>query len=340
MEVDISLEEYIKNYNTAIFNKCPKFFYYLNYINMSATNINWLGENLFDQDIAYDNYQDYIGSVELIDLTRLIISSLGSDYLQKFETCLIDGTISFYDADIDSYSYTRFEHNHFDINIDRNYNIEDVMKLVHEFFHFIHIEQFEDKLEDENCYVYTELFALIGEIYAVLYLYKNNIYKNDVCNYLKKFIKIMYYYARNSLIQGFIMHVYDTSRSFDNKALEDYFDLTGIPESFTVLFELIDEVDNFDFHEKDPYILGFLPAYLIVQFMINDEYFISKFKYCINHINNYVEIEELFSYFNIDNLIKDNNNLADVSNQLYEEFNKLLNNNEIVYQKKIGEIWS
>lgn len=340
MEDEITLEEYIENYNTAIFNTYPKLFYYLNYINMSATNINWLGENLFNQDMELEDYHIYVSSIELIDLGRMIIGSLGMDYLQKFERCLVDGTIDFYNADDDSFAYTNFHDNHFDVSIDCNYNIEDVMKLVHEFFHFIHIEQFDDKLEDENCYVYTELFALVGEVYAVLYLYKNNIYRQDVCNYLKKFVRVICYYANRSLIQGFVMHVYDTCRNFNSKSLEHYFNLTGVPEDFAILFDFLDDIDDFDFHERAIYILGFLPAYLIAQLMINDDSVIIKFKNCIEHIRDYSEIEELFAYFNIDDLIRDNNGLISLSTNLYEDFSALLTNDKIIYEKKIGEIWS
>lgn len=340
MEEEITLDEYIDNYNTAIYNLYPKFFYYLNYINMSANNINWLGENLFKNDIELEHYNTYISSVELFDLTKNIIGSLGADYLQKFEKCLMDGTIDFYEANDDSFAYTRFNNNHFDISVDRKYNIEDVIKLVHEFFHFIHIERFEDKLKDEDCYIYAELFALVGEIYAILYLYKNNFYQHDVCQYFKEFIRVMYYYANSTLIQGFIMHVYDICRSFDDNSLEHYFDLTGIPEDFAVLFDFLDDIDDFDFHEKATYVLGFLPAYLIAQLMINEENYISKFKNCIVNITDYTQIEDLFAYFKIDNLINSNSELAKLSDSLYEDFNELLSNDKIVYQKKIGEIWS
>ena len=340
MEEEITLEEYIENYNTAIYNLYPKFFDYLNYINMSANNINWLGEQLFKDDIKIDDYSDYIDNVEMFDLASNIVESLGADYLKKFKKSFIDGTFDFYEADDNSFAYTRFNNNHFDVSVDCQYNVEDVMKLVHEFFHCLHIERFDDKLEDENCYIYTELFALVGELYAILYLYKNNFHKHDVCQYFKRFIRVMYYYANEILIQGFAMHVYDTCRSFDETSLNDYFNLTGIPEDFAILFDFLDDIDDFDFHEKATYILGFFPAYLIAQLMIDDDNAIVKFKKCIVSIKDYIQIEDLYAYFNIDSLINSNSALAKLSDDIYEDVSELLNNDRIVYHKKIGETWS
>lgn len=336
----LSLEEYVDNYNMAIYERYPKLINYINYINYFAYYFNWIGETLSEEDKLYNINYDYqnISTLELIDICKKIISQFGTDYLYKFNKCLNDGSIELYDADEDTFSYTTVTDNHLSIYVDRTYTLEDVFKLIHEFFHFIHVEKFSDNFEDENCYIYTELFALMGEVYAILFLSENDLYKNDSIQYLKRFFIQMYQHANCTLFQGFVIQVYDIFRSFEEDDLSLFFEVTNNPETLEYSFEYINDLDNFNYHEIANYILGIFPAILCAEKMINNKQYIKTVKYLLENINQITSIEDMFKYLNIDNLLNDEDSMIKVVDYLYEKFNNLFSQDIIIKQKKLGEL--
>lgn len=340
MDEEITLEEYIEAYNSEVYNVYPIFFREMNYINILAYYFNWIGECLFSEDVMLDKYKNSNISInDVLQIAFDIISDFGNGYKEEFEKCINDGTIEFVDADDNSYAYTAKENNHFSISVDRNYNIEDIIKLVHEFFHYLHIRKFDEGFKNEQCYLYGEMFSILGEIYAVLYLYKNNIFKDDAITYLKKEIMIIYKYANNTLIMGIVMHIYDLYNNFTDKSIDEYINFTNSPEEFVNAFDYLNDIEEFNYHELATYIIGFFPAFVLANSMIDDKSIIIRFTNCINHINEYKDKRELFNYLSIDNLLLDTISLSQLVDEMYLMFKQLYNNNEITYQKKLGELW-
>ncbi|MEI3529646.1 MAG: hypothetical protein V8Q75_01050 [Bacilli bacterium] len=95
MEEEITLEEYIENYNTAIYNLYPKFFDYLNYINMSANNINWMGEQLFKDYIQIEDLYAYFNIDSLIN-SNSALAKLSDDIYEDVSELLNNDRIVYH----------------------------------------------------------------------------------------------------------------------------------------------------------------------------------------------------------------------------------------------------
>ena len=338
MEEEITLEEYVENYNSQVYNTFPKLFRYMEYINDSAYNICWLGEQLFKEETTFDGYENNIGVSELINQAINILGMFSKDYKKLLEEIIKNGVINFYDATDETFSYTTFKNNYADVSIDRNYNVEDLLKIIHEFFHYVHIDNFNRTPGEEDCYIYTEFFALTAEMYAMFYMYKNNIYKNDIIIYLKKYIMILYSYANKTFIQGSVMHIYDICNDFSDEAINEYIKLTNTSEEIKNVLYLLDDIDDFDYHILAPYIIGVLPAFLLAKNMIDDKYSVERFKTCVENAKNYTEIDELFKLLNIENILQSTDEISNVIDDVYDIVKDFFEEKNINYQKKLGDL--
>lgn len=338
MEEEITLEEYIGNYNSQVYKVFPKLIKYMDYINDSAFNMCWLGEQLFDEDLILDDYENNVDTLELINQSSNILEIFDKDYKNLLQELIKNGTINFYEAHDESFSYTTFKNDNGDISVDRNYNIEDILKTIHEFFHYVHISNFNKDLKQQDCYIYSEFFALCAEMYAMFYMYKNNIYKNDVIKYLKKFIMILHGYANKVFIQGSVMHIYDICNDFSDDSINEYIELTNSPKEIENIFYFLDDIDDFDYHEMAPYIIGILPAFLLAQNMINDKNCIKRFKHCVENAKQYTEIDELFDFLNIAKVIQGTDEIVEIVDSIYDMIKEFFTKKETSFQKKLGEI--
>lgn len=112
-------------------------------------------------------------------LAREIIESIDKGYLESFDNLIPSGELDFSYEDNykDSQCISMFEKNQVRriININRQFNYDDVWILVHEFIHYTNGK------EDYTIRHYlTEFLSIYFEFYAIDYLFKKDIDKDEI----------------------------------------------------------------------------------------------------------------------------------------------------------------
>lgn len=332
-----NLESYISNYSSDLYNLYPIFFNNISYINVLSSYICSMCSDFFkgNETFIYENDVDFI---DLVNFCEEITNSIGVEYRDIFQKKLSDGTINFGISKEGSFSYTRPTEKHNDVFIDRNYTIEDIIKTIHELFHEIHINKFENKFKDEKCYFYSEFVALIGDIYSVLYLYKNNILKEDCVTYIKKLFSSLYKFANTALIEGITLDIYSKMQKLDEKSVLEYIKLTNSPEGYSTIPELNRQIVEYDYHDSAIYVYGFVFSFLISEAMIQDEFYIQKFKFVMENIEQY-NFSDILLNFGIKGILTDSDKLYDAVLHIYNSLEFIINKNEINIKATKGDLW-
>ena len=128
-------------------------------------------------------------------LAREIIETIDFNYLKDFDKLIETGELDFsYDKEyIGSYCHTLIKDGKLKIqliNINRHFNYDDVVTLIHEFIHYTNT-----KKRTENVHLFTEFLSIYFETYAIDYLLAKGINKNEI-DYLSR-IKNTFRTAKN-----------------------------------------------------------------------------------------------------------------------------------------------
>lgn len=127
-----------------------------------------LSENLKENKLTYQ---------DVFEIGREIIASIDKEYLEDYDDLIKSGKLDFgYNREYNN-SYYIYENDL--IDVDREFNYEDVVALVHEFIHHTN-GQGELSL---NRYLLTEFLSIYFEIYALECLLKSGIPKDEVSIY-------------------------------------------------------------------------------------------------------------------------------------------------------------
>lgn len=162
-ELFIYLQEYFKPFIDnliPIFELNDKFSILLKGYDLEDASI--------QNDLTYDDV--YL-------LAEEIISTIDKKYLDDFDNLIKSGELDFsYNND---YYDSHFIHtkNYNLININRSYNYDDVVVLIHEFFHYL---TGKGQHVTENWHWLTEFFSIYFESYAINYLIDNGVPKNEI----------------------------------------------------------------------------------------------------------------------------------------------------------------
>lgn len=310
MEIVGTLEDYVDDYSCAVYSAFPKMFKYLNLHNVYGNYFEQL-LGAVEQDIPSDyEYECEIDFLACYNLCLEILSSLDSNYVTKFKQWMNDGTINFIE-DEDSFSHTTVSDNHLEINIAKNYTIEDVFGLIHEFFHGMHLEQFDNNLNNEDWYLTTECIAMTGEFYSVFYFLKNNIMTDDTKMYLKKLLMNGYYKADNSLVDGILLEVYDNIGTFDDEEVITFLKQARLPIEYKNIIDSINEEHELNYHEGFTYTIGFPISIMLAKKMIDDSSYINLFNKQFSDIKRY-DASTFLSGFGLQDILTDVDFIYDV----------------------------
>ncbi len=141
-----------------------------------------LSEKLYNklQDIDTEYYQvtNDLTFMDVYNIAREIIESINPIYLNSFDKIMNNGELNFsFNGEEDNYFLNLDDKNIGLINIMREYNYQDVIKLVHEFAHYINIK---GKKSTNIGYILEEFIARKFELYAIKYLMDKEIPEEEI----------------------------------------------------------------------------------------------------------------------------------------------------------------
>ena len=141
-----------------------------------------LSEKLYNklQDIDTEYYQatNDLTFIDVYNIAREIIESINPIYLKSYDKIMNNGELNFsFNGEEDNYFLNLDDKNVGLINIMREYNYQDVIKLVHEFAHYINIK---GKKSTNIGYILEEFIARKFELYAIKYLMDKEIPEEEI----------------------------------------------------------------------------------------------------------------------------------------------------------------
>lgn len=152
-------------------------------------------QNIKSYSLENKTVQNNLTFDDVYLLAREIIETIDKNYLIDFDNLIQSGTLDFsYDnANIDSHYTSMYINNELipSININREFNYDDVCILIHE---FIHYTNGKEKNYSENRNYFTEFLSIYFEIYTIEYLLKKGINKEEL-DYLSR-IKILMHHSK------------------------------------------------------------------------------------------------------------------------------------------------
>lgn len=317
-------ENRIMNYCDNIFDIYPKYNKYLN-----------LNNNISDYILAiyYSNkipknleYSNYFTNEQSILLAREIIGSILPDLVTKYDKYIYENRIKFEDID---YSLTTNKDGEIESVIRISNTLEQPINILHEFMHCIHLEKFNE-LSYEEYYYYTEIMGMIGDIYSVFYLIKNNISKEDSYVYLCDIMNKMAQNADSVLSFGKIMDVYRTKKGLSKHNISNYIKENNISPKFINIIKKYNDVKDFRYHEEARYIFAFPIAFMISLDLISGN--IEKYKLAFNSLP-YVKTDVLLHDLILDSHFNDEEQLDILMNNIYSDIVGLFEDDKV---KKLG----
>lgn len=151
---------------------------------LSNLNDNYL--NLLNKyELDSQSVQNHLTYYDVFNITRKIISTIDPNYLQYYDTLIDKGFLEFnYEKDNRSAFTTPFSYfetgkiAYVTIDVNREFNYNDVFILLHEFIHYINLINTNINFQIRNDL--TEFLAIYFEIYAIDYLINKGINNNEI----------------------------------------------------------------------------------------------------------------------------------------------------------------
>lgn len=161
--------------------------------------------------------QNHLTFEDVYNLTREIIATIDDSYLEDFDKLIESGKLDFnYESEYhDSSCITEYENGEAIkqiININREFNYNDVFTLIHEFIHYTN-----GKKKSKNRNYFTEFLSIYFELYAIEYLLKKGVSKEEI-DYLDR-IKITEKRSNSLYEYEIILVAYIELGSFDENTL-------------------------------------------------------------------------------------------------------------------------
>ncbi len=129
--------------------------------------------------LDHETIQNHLTYEDVYQLAREIIEQIDKKYLADFDTLIESGELDFsYNHEYDdSECITICKDNQVKhiININREFNYNDVVLLVHEFIHYTNAKKFST-----NRYFFSEFLSIYFELFAVDYLLDKGIHKKEI----------------------------------------------------------------------------------------------------------------------------------------------------------------
>lgn len=142
-------------------------------IDINDSFVNFLSYYEFDQ-VTLENK---LTSFDVCMIARDFILNFCPNYLDMFDKLINSGQLDFsFDSEYDDSYFQRINSSISIININREFNYNDVVALIHE---FIHYTNGYDK-SSINRYVLTEFFSIYFETMCIKYLIDKGINKDEI----------------------------------------------------------------------------------------------------------------------------------------------------------------
>ena len=228
-----------------------------------------------------DKYEIKFDKYAAITEVRNILHSINPFYEQKFNYYLKNKKIIFGKFNKSCTTNSK-------MYIKQRNNIEDVFVIIHEFFHFVHLEKYNYNMEDPNWYTLTEMIAINFELYTLINLYNNHMYKEDIRRYILKLIYNIYIRADDIAVEAMSLNIYDKYKKFDTESFYKYKKVKQVPDDFIYLInQLVKKGEPFIYHENATYIYAFpLSIVMATRMNLDIEYF-NKVMVLFENINKY-----------------------------------------------------
>ena len=278
-----------------------KDFFFLDNINNIALLNDKLNNLIYEYNLDYEVKKNNLTFLDVYNLAREIIASIDETYLPIYDKLITSGELDFgYEGEYDiSCFQTKITENNTQklINIARKFSYQDVVTLVHEFIHYISYQ--ENNIIE---YYLCEFLAIYFETYAVNYLIKKGIPKEEI-DYLKRF-KILkrdsdriYRYEVIFLVYTTFGNLSATSytllKQFYMNMSKDYFEKEC--KNFYKILEVIKEKHK-DELQDNPKLLGKI---------LSEEFIAADYRYVLGTILAIYVLE----YGNMKDMVYLNNNL-------------------------------
>lgn len=237
----------LKNYLNDIFMylEIKDEFLIYNIFNIHFISKEYL-EFIQDYTLEIENKKNNLTFNEVYLLAREIIESINKDYLEKYDKLIETGTLDFNYENEYIDSHYMYDNEKESININRSFNYNDVILLIHEFIHSTN--------NKERCsinrYLLTEFLSIYYETYAIDYLINNKNISKEEINYFDRIFNTKIKCSRFSLYEVVLL-AYQQFGHIDKNTIkllrENYFDI----EESQFSEECLNCLNNFERMEKN-----------------------------------------------------------------------------------------
>ena len=127
-------------------------------------------------DLSYKFEENTLTYKDVYDCARKIIESINKEYLPLYDNLIETGQLDF------SYNHEYFDSHFYHnrglniININRDFNYNDVVTLIHEFFHYLNGRNGRSFTNE----ILTEFISIYFETYAIKYLLDDGVTKEEI----------------------------------------------------------------------------------------------------------------------------------------------------------------
>ncbi len=151
----------------------------LEYIDKLYILNDFFADKLFDYKLNNQTKSNKITFMDVFNLAREVISNIDINYLEQYDNLIKKGELDFsYHNDYPDSECVIYHGHSFIrklININREFNYNDICTLVHEFIHYIHGDN-----DTNNEYYLAEFLAIYFELYSLDYLIDQGINKEEI----------------------------------------------------------------------------------------------------------------------------------------------------------------
>ena len=320
MKSEITLEQYVEMYYSELDQQMNSFIKYIDLImdeSMYYMQIYGIHEDKFIEE----DYNNKLDNKEVINICFNILNELDNNYSLLFKEYLCNRVIKYKKNKKFSYMNSK------NIVINKTNTVEDIFTTIHEFFHKVHINMYDNNLKDPEWLFSSELVAILFELYAFFYMYKNDMYKEDLKIYFNRLISAVGMISMDVIHEIIVLNIYDKYKSIDIESMYKFLKYKDIDEEVLCLLNVFEtEKKSFRYHKEVPYIFGFIISLISGLNMVYDDNYKDKVLDSFKDINSN-SLEVFLKNINMDNILHDKDgeilyNFVENINQFIDTINK------------------
>ena len=315
MKKKLTLEEYTEIYYSELNQQMNNFIKYLDLIMDEAmyyVQIYDIHEEKFEEK----EYNNKLDNYEIINICCSILEQLNNEYSILFKEYLKNDFIKY--KKNAKYAFMNSKK----IVINKTNTIEDIFTTIHEFFHKVHINMYDNNLKDPDWLFPSELIAILFEFYAFFYMYKNDIYKEDLKIYFNKLIRAVGMISMDVIHEILILDIYDKYKSIDEESIHKFIKYKDMDEQIVEILKIFEAENNsFRYHKEAPYIFGFMISLISSFNMVYDDNYKNKVLNSFKNIN-MGNIELFLKNINMDGILHDKD--GDILYNYVEQINQFI----------------